>query len=112
MDYALRTPDLDDLKAMLPTSPVLPFALHLQDEMPLLNQLRHLDVIPSAVTKNAQEKWSHEKYCDKPVPMKTLSIRFSLCIYRANTRNVFRNLTPGKEIYLDKLSFGLYSMKI
>lgn len=47
MNYTLRTPELDDVKAMLlVTSPAWLFTLYLQDEMPLLNNLRHVDVIP------------------------------------------------------------------
>lgn len=93
---------------MLPeASPVLLLTPHHQDEMPLLNQLRHVDVAPSGFTKDVHEKWSHEEYFDKPEPMKTSSVVSSLCIYRANTRNVLKNVTPGKEMYLNKLSFGL-----
>lgn len=104
----LRTSDFNDFRAMLPeASPVLLLTLHCQDEMPLLTQLRHVDVTPSVFTKKAHEKWSHEEFFDKLIPMKTWSTVSFPCIYRANIRNVFKNITPGKEIYPDKLSFGL-----
>lgn len=101
MDYTLRTPDFNDFRAMLPeASPVLLLALHCQDEIPLLTQLRHVDVTPSVFTKKAHEKWSHEEFFDKPILMKTWSIvTFSLyiqsqykkCLQKCNTQK--RNLS-------------------
>lgn len=96
MDYTLRMPELDDLKARLPAaSLVLLLTRPLQDDIPLLDYLRHVDVIPSVFTKTGYKKWSHEEYFDKPALTKTLSVIFSLCI-RANTKNFFKNLIPGK----------------
>ena len=92
----LRTPELDDLQAVLPVaSPVLLFILHPQDEMLRLQYLRHVYVVPSVFMKSGYKKWSHEEYFDKPSLMKTLFIIFSLCI-RANTGHFFKSLIQGK----------------
>ena len=58
----MRTPELDDLKVVLPVaSDVLPVTLHPQDEMSRLGHLRHVYVISSVFMKSIHKKWSHEE---------------------------------------------------